>query len=446
MKQEVTSKKVFIRTLGCQMNEYDSELIASILTQEGFELVKELKDADVALLNTCAVRETAQRKIYGQVHEIRHALVGKNFRIGILGCMATSLREELLANKSLDIDFVVGPDSYKRLPDLIRESFSEQHPKVFDVTLSEFETYSDIYPEREKSVNAWVAVMRGCNNFCTFCVVPYTRGRERSRSVENIVAEVKRLADEGFPQVTLLGQNVNSYRSEGFDFAGLLEAVSRVEGIKRIRFTSPHPKDFPLDLIEVIADNAKVCKHIHLPLQAGNNRVLELMNRTYTKDDYLKLVHAIRKRCPGIALTTDIIVGFPTETPEEFEDTVAVMREVQFDSAFIFKYSPRKGTIASRKYRDDISEEEKTRRIVLLNDLQTEITLKKNREHIGQIHSTMIEALKAKRSENLVQGRNDANKIVIISDDNYQLGQIVPVRITAATPHVLKGEKIAASA
>ena len=314
--------------------------------------------------------------------------------------------------------------------------------KPFDVTLSEFETYSDIYPSRQEGVNAWIATSRGCNNFCTFCVVPYTRGRERSRTVNNVIEEVKRLADEGFKQVTLLGQNVNSYHDGQNDFADLLDAVSRVNGIRRIRFTSPHPKDFPEKVLNVVAHNEKVCKHIHLPLQAGNNRVLDLMNRTYTQEEFLQLVDKTRKLSPNIALSTDIIVGFPTETDEEFQDTIKVMREVEFDSAFIFKYSERKGTIASKKYPDDVTEEKKTERIMIINDLQKEITYKKNRSHIGQSYEVLIEDDATNKSLESVPGRTDGNKLVIIPTGNYGKGDFITVQITDATPHALKGQPL----
>ncbi len=380
-------KKVYIETFGCQMNEYDTELVRAILTKEKYEFTSSPEDAEIILLNTCSVRENANRKVYGRIHKIRSEKGKERVLIGVLGCMATNFRQDLLKDPNLPIDFVVGPDSYKRLPNLIRE-VEEEGKKAFDVTLSEFETYSDVYPLREGGVNAWIAVMRGCDNFCTFCVVPYTRGRERSRSPESVLEEIRRLAQEGFRQVTLLGQNVNSYRYEGKDFADLLEMVSKVDGIERIRFTSPHPKDFPERLIEVIAENPKVCKHIHLPLQAGNDRILDLMNRTYTQKEFLELVEKLRDRIPGLVLTTDIIVGFPTETDEEFEDTVKVVREVEFDSAFIFKYSERPKTIAARKYPDDVPEEVKTERIVRLNEIQKEISLKKNRAHIGEVHES----------------------------------------------------------
>ena len=438
-----------IETYGCQMNSYDSELVCSILAKANYVLVSTEEEADVVLLNTCAIREHAHQKVYNRIHEIKRGHNGNPVMIGILGCMATNLRTDLLENRRLDIDFIAGPDSYKRLPALIRECLGDEgrgtrdeRRKIFDVTLSEFETYSDVYPRRERGVNAWLAVMRGCNNFCTFCVVPYTRGRERSRSVENVVEETRRLAGEGFKQVTLLGQNVNSYHCEDRDFADLLEAVSGVEGIKRIRFTSPHPKDFPDKLLEVVARNPKVCKHIHLPVQSGNNRILELMDRTYTKEEYLALAGKIRVQCPSIALTTDIIVGFPSETDEEFRDTVALMQDVEFDAAFIFKYSERKGTIAARKYPDNVPESVKTERIVHLNEVQKAISLKKNRAHIGQMHEILIESQGSKRSADESQGRTDGNKIVTLTRGCFALGEFVAVRVTEASAHTLKGVAI----
>lgn len=425
------------------MNEYDTELIRAILTKENYAFVPTEDEADIVMLNTCAIRENAHRKVYGRIHDIRHRRNGNPVLIGLLGCMATNLRKDLLEDRRLKIDLIAGPDSYKRLPDLIREA-AQTGERAYDVTLSEFETYSDITPLRKEGVNAWIAVMRGCNNFCTFCVVPYTRGRERSRSVDNVVEEVRRLAEEGFKQVTLLGQNVNSYRYEEADFADLIEQVSRVEGIERIRFTSPHPKDFPEKLLKVVAENPKACKHIHLPLQSGNDRVLDLMNRTYTQKEYWELVDKIRTLSPGIALTTDIIVGFPTETDAEFEETVKVMEEVKFESAFIFKYSERKGTVASQKFPDDVSDKVKTDRIMRLNELQKRISLEKNHAHIGEVQQIMVEALGTARSDDELQGRTDGNKLTIVpnnpSNSTPKLGDFLKVRITGATPHVLKGE------
>lgn len=432
-------KLIFIETYGCQMNEYDSELVRSILKKENYEFVADEFSADIVMLNTCAIREHAHRKVYGRVHSLRHARgKDKPVMIGILGCMATNLRQDLLEDRSLKIDFIAGPDSYKRLPQLIHEA-SDEGQKTYDVTLSEFETYSDINPSRKEGVNAWIAVMRGCNNFCTFCVVPYTRGRERSRSPENVVEEVRRLAQEGFKQVTLLGQNVNSYRYEDFDFAYLMDEVSKVAGIERIRFTSPHPKDFPDRFLDLMAVNPKICKHIHLPLQAGNNRVLDMMNRTYTNEEFLNLVDKIRSKIQNIALTTDVIVGFPTETDNEFEDTIQVIAKAQFDSAFTFKYSERQGTIASKKYPDDVPEAIKTERIMRLNGLQKEITLKKNEAHINQVVEILIEPTPPDKPSTNSVGRTDGNKLVILPKGDYQIGSLVEVTITDATPHALKG-------
>ncbi len=434
-------KKVYIETYGCQMNVYDTELVKAILDKHNYTLTDNEAEAEVFLLNTCSVRENANRKVYNRIQQFKSKRNGDRVLIGVLGCMATNFRQQLLKDPRLPIDFIAGPDSYKRLPKLIEE-VSQTGEKIFDVTLSEFETYSDVYPSRSGGVNAWIAVMRGCDNFCTFCVVPYTRGRERSRDPENVVAEVQQLAAEGFRQVTLLGQNVNSYRFEDKDFAYLLERVSTVEGIERIRFTSPHPKDFPDSLLRVIAENPKVCKQIHLPLQAGNDRVLEMMNRTYTQKEFLDLVDKIRTLIPDVVLTTDIIVGFPTETDAEFEDTVRVVETVQFDSAFIFKYSERPKTVAARRFPDDVPDEVKTERIVRLNDIQKKISYQKNLAHVGEIHEVLIEEEKTKKSPDHYQGRNDGNKIVIFPKGEYQKGQFVNVRILDATPHVLLGEVV----
>jgi tRNA-2-methylthio-N6-dimethylallyladenosine synthase len=478
MINQPTQNKIFIETYGCQMNVADTEIIKAVLAKANYAFVSTEDDADIVMLNTCAIRENAHRKVYGRVHEIRNnrrkklnALnqsldpklpkltkrdVMDGPMIGILGCMATNLRKELFEARNLKIDFIAGPDSYKRLPDLIEEALqykqltdscqspvaSRQRRKIYDVTLSEFETYSDIYPQHEKGVNAWVSVMRGCNNFCTFCVVPYTRGRERSRSVDNVVEEVKRLTGEGFKQVTLLGQNVNSYNDGERDFADLIEAVSRVNGIERIRFTSPHPKDFPDKLLQVIADNPKACKSVHLPLQSGNNRILDLMNRTYTQEEFLALVEKTRRLIPNAALTTDVIVGFSSETEAEFEDTMKVMREVEFDTAFIFKYSERKQTMASRKFPDDISADVKTQRITRLQEMQMAITLKKNEAHIGETQTILLDEENATKTGEFYAGRTDGNKLVIVPKGPYRKGDFLDVKIHGATPHALKGKVV----
>jgi tRNA-2-methylthio-N6-dimethylallyladenosine synthase len=436
-------KKVFIETYGCQMNVYDTEIVKSVLGGSGYELTDSEAEADIVLLNTCSVRENANRKVYNRIHNIQQGRKGEKVQIGILGCMATNFRKQLLDNPRLPIDFIAGPDSYKRLPQLLENlNGGGKEAKNFDVTLSEFETYSDVYPTQNGGVNAWIAVMRGCDNFCTFCVVPYTRGRERSRSPENVLDEVKRLAAQGYRQVTLLGQNVNSYRYEGRDFAYLLEKVSEVPGIRRIRCPSPHPKDFPRNLLKVIAENPKVCKQIHLPLQAGNDRILEMMKRTYTQKEYLELVDEIRSLYPQMVLSSDIIVGFPGESSAEFEDTVKVMEKVIYDSAFIFKYSERPQTIAQRKFPDDVPEDVKTERIVRLNEIQKRHSYRKNLAHVGEIQGVLIEEERTKKSPDEYQGRNDGNKIVIFPKGGYRKGQFVKVKISDATANVLRGEVV----
>jgi tRNA-2-methylthio-N6-dimethylallyladenosine synthase len=429
-------EKVFIETYGCQMNVYDTELVKSILTKNNFTIVDQEDSAQIVMLNTCSVRDNANRKIYNRVHEIKKR--NETILIGVLGCMATNFKKDLLDNKKLNIDFIAGPDSYKQLPTLIAD-LKGTSEKTYDVNLSEFETYSDIYPAREKGVNAWIAVMRGCNNFCTFCVVPYTRGRERSRDPENVVQEVKRLVSEGYKQVTLLGQNVNSYKYEEFDFADLIRKVSDVEGVERIRYTSPHPKDYPTKLLELMAERDNVCKQLHMPLQAGNDRVLHKMNRTYTKQEFLDLIDHARKIIPDVKISTDIIVGFPTETQEEFEDTVDVMKKVEFDQAFIFKYSERPNTRAAQKFPDDVSEEDKKTRIMELVALQKEHALKSNTSEIGKTQLVLIEEETSKKSPGQAVGRTDGNVLVLFKNNGHKVGDIVPVTITEATPHIIRG-------
>ncbi len=430
-------KKVYIETYGCQMNVYDTEIIKTILSKEGYEFTDVPEKADALFLNTCSVRENAHQKVRQRINVLKQLKrKNKNLIMGVVGCMAQNLRNELLEDK-VGVDIVAGPDSYRKLPELISH-VEKTGEKDFALTLSEYETYSDIFPTHEKGINAWVAVMRGCDNFCTFCVVPYTRGRERSRDPQNVRGEVEKLADQGFKQVTLLGQNVNSYKYESYDFAALMEMVSEVQNIERIRFTSPHPKDFPDRLLSVIAENPKVCKHIHLPLQAGNNRILDLMNRTYTKEEFLNLVDKIRNKIPDIILTTDIIVGFPGETEEEFLDTLKVVKKVEFDSAFMFKYSERKNTIASKKYPDDVSDEDKTSRITRLVELQRLISNKQNNAHIGQVFNVLIEGPAKKRNQ--LSGRNDGNKIVVFDNKgDYKTGDLVKVKIEEASTNTLIG-------
>ena len=431
--------KVYIETYGCQMNEYDTELVKTILKKNDYDFTEAPEQAEIIFLNTCSVRENAHDKVHQRLGVFRQLRKeNKNLIMGVLGCMAQNLRKELL-EKKIGVDIVAGPDSYKKLPEMLNR-VHKTGEKEFSLTLSEFETYSDIFPTRESGVNAWVAVMRGCDNFCTFCVVPYTRGRERSRDPLNIVEEVKRLAGEGFKQVTLLGQNVNSYQFGSHDFADLIAMVSEVSGIERIRFISPHPKDFPVKLIDIVANNEKACKQIHLPLQSGNDRILDLMNRTYSQKEFLDLVDLMRNKIPDLALSTDVIVGFPTESDEEYEDTLKLIREVRFDSAFMFKYSERKQTIAQRKFPDDVAEEVKTDRLIELVEMQRKINFENNQHHLGKTFEVLVEG-KAKKPDQLM-GRNKANKIVVFPDQGQKVCDFVNVLIDEVTPNTLIGSVV----
>lgn len=431
---------VFIETFGCQMNEYDTELVRSILTDNGYRFTDSADQADVVLLNTCAIRENAHNKVYGHLGALKSLKQDKGLVIGVLGCMAQNLKQDLLDDQSL-IDVLAGPDSYRALPELLEQAAAGR--KGLAVDLSEYETYSDITPTRVEGVTAWIAVMRGCDNFCAFCVVPYTRGRERSRDFAGVVREAEALAASGCAQITLLGQNVNSYRDGAHDFADLLRAVAEVRGIERVRFISPHPKDFPEKLLEVVAGHPKICKHIHLPLQAGNDRILRLMDRTYTRAEYLALVDRIRSRCPEIVLTTDIIAGFCSETDAECRDTETLMRQVDYHAAYVFQYSERKHTIAARKYPDDVPADVKAARVTQLIELQRGISLKKNREMIGQTLVVLVEG-EGKRSREQWMGRTDGNIVTVFPKTGHSLtpGSRAPVRITDATVTTLYGESL----
>jgi len=397
------------------MNEYDSELVRSLLISGGFVLTSDRVRADVILMNTCAIRENAHTKVYTHLSDLRALKRQRPLVVGVLGCMAQNLKEEL-TNKEPLVDVLAGPDSYRQLPKLIAEAIEAQEQglrlKGSAVDLSEYETYDDVIPQRRDGVNAWIAVMRGCDNFCSFCVVPYTRGRERSREPEGILAEARLVVAQGFKQITLLGQNVNSYRSGDWDFARLLVAVADVPGIERVRFTSPHPKDFPPALVDAVSSHPKVCKHIHLPAQSGNDRILGLMNRTYSREAYLELVDRIRAVNQDIVLTTDIIAGFCSETDAEFADTYRLLAEVRYHAAFIFKYSERKHTIAARKFADDVPEAVKSERVTALVDLQREISRERNRAYIGSILPVLVEG-DAKRSSQQGMGKTDGNITVV---------------------------------
>lgn len=429
--------QVYMETFGCQMNEYDTELVRSIMKARGFHFTPVDEEADVILFNTCAIRENAHNRLYGHLARYKARKKERGLVIGVLGCMAQNLKQELLDTRSW-IDVLVGPDAYRRLPDLLTDALEHQR-RGLAVDLSEYETYAQIVPDRGGGVNGWIAVMRGCDNFCSFCVVPYTRGRERSRDPEGILEEARRLASQGVRQITLLGQNVNSYRSGAWDFARLLVAVADVPGIQRVRFTSPHPKDFPPGLLEAVAQHPIICNQIHLPLQSGNDRILERMGRGYTCREYLTLVEVIRSKGP-LVLTTDLICGFCGETDEEFQDTYDLMKEMEYQAAFVFKYSERKHTIAARKYLDDIPEQVKGYRTNQLIELQKEISLQKNQALIGAEVGVMIEGA-AKKSDQQWMGHTEANVTVVWPKDDLMRspGDFASVLIQDATPSTLYG-------
>ena len=429
--------QVYLETFGCQMNEYDSELVRSLLKSRGFGLTDYADQADVLLFNTCAIRENAHNRVYGHLGKYKALKQERGLVIGVLGCMAQNLKKELLDRQPL-IDVLVGPDAYRRLPDLLLQTI-EKRTRELAVDLSEYETYEHILPERCGGVNAWIAVMRGCDNFCSFCVVPYTRGRERSRNPEGLLLEAQQLAERGYKQVTLLGQNVNSFRYEHWDFARLLIAVAEVPGIERVRFMSPHPKDFPPALLEAVANHPKICRQIHLPVQSGNDRMLEVMGRNYTRKEYVQLVEAIRRR-GDIILTTDIICGFSGETDEEYLDTYRLVEEVGYQNAFVFKYSERKNTIAIRKYPDDIPESVKSDRVSRIVDLQRSISLQKNQSLIGTRIEVLVEG-ESKKSHEQWMGHTEWNTTVVWdkSLSPSQPGDIVSIAIEDASASTLFG-------
>ncbi len=439
-----TLPQVHIETFGCQMNESDSELVRSMLKREGFVFTEDRERADVVLVNTCAIRENAHNKIYGHLAELKAIKRQRPLVVGVLGCMAQNLKSELAEKEPL-IDVLAGPDSYRQLPSLLTHALEAQGQglaqKGFALDLSEYETYEGVMPDRENGMNAWITVMRGCDNFCSFCVVPYTRGRERSRDPESILLEARDAAARGFKQITLLGQNVNSYHHDEWDFARLIKAVADTDAIERVRFTSPHPKDFPPALIDAIAAHPKICKHVHLPLQAGNDRILELMGRNYTGAEYLALVGRIRAVIPDVVLTTDIICGFCSETDAEFRDTCRIVEEAQLDSAYTFKYSERKHTIAARKYADDVPDQVKGQRVLKLVEIQRAITAERNRYYIGKNVEILVEG-DATRSPTQGMGKTDGNITVVWEKGigDFRPGTLITKQIFDASAATLYGE------
>ena len=436
-------KKLLIETYGCQMNVADSEVVASIMDMAGYEVCENPDEADAVFLNTCSVRAAAEQKILSRL-EYWHSQQRKGRRIiiGVLGCMAERAKEELLEEHHADL--VVGPDAYMSLPDLIAQA--EAGHKAINVELSTVETYRDVVPSRlhTSHIGGFVSIMRGCNNFCHYCIVPYTRGRERSRDVQSILREVKDLEARGFKEVTLLGQNVNSYASEedgGVGFAQLLRMVARSVPEMRVRFTTSHPKDMSDETLYTIAEEPNICHHIHLPVQSGSDRILKLMNRRYTREWYLQRVEAIRRIIPDCAITTDIFAGYCSETEEDHQLSLSLMEECAYDSAFMFKYSERPGTYASKHLADDVPEEVKIRRLNELIALQNNLSAQSNQRSIGQEYEILIEGV-SKRSRDQLFGRTGQNKVVVIDRENWKIGDKVRVRITDSSSATLKGISI----
>ena len=431
-------KRYYIETYGCQMNVYDSELVGSMLNKCGYKITHDIKSADAIFLNTCAIREKAEETVHNKLDSLQSLKNNKpELLLGVLGCMAQNLKDVILDSKPY-VDVVLGPDSYRKIPEIITNR-NENMNHYVDTRLSKFEVYDDMFPSRREGVNAWISIMRGCDKFCTFCIVPFTRGRERSRSIEGIKKEAIEAIRQGFVEITLLGQNVNSYRTPEGDFSNLLDEIAQIEGIKRIRYTSPHPQDIDEDLVKVMAKHSNICNNIHLPLQAGSDRILKRMNRTYTKQEFLNLVQMIRSIIPDCELSTDIIVGFPGETEDEFKETIEVVKASLFNSAFMFKYSSRPGTKASQ-YSDQISEEDKQARLEELIDVQKETTLLRNQRYIGQTVDVLIEK-DSKRSELQWSGRTEGNMWVVFDKSNCSsIKDIVKVKINSTHGVTLFGE------
>lgn len=441
----MSNKRLFIETYGCQMNVADSEVVASIMEMHGYHLCETIDEADAVFINTCSIRDNAEQKIVSRLAYFRSLKRKKHLIVGVLGCMAERVREELVSNHGVDL--VAGPDAYLDLPALI--SAVEQGQPAVNVELSTTETYRDIVPARmgHSRVSGYISIMRGCNNFCSYCIVPYTRGRERSREPESILRELADLKDRGFKEAILLGQNVNSYNyiaEDGtrIDFPALLRMVAEAAGEgMRVRFTTSHPKDMSDEILEAIASHPALCHHIHLPVQSGNNRILQLMNRKYTREWYLDRVAAIRRIIPDCGISSDLFCGFHSETEEEFEETLSLMREVCYDSSFLFKYSERPGTFASKHLPDDIDEDTKIARLQRMIDLQNELSLESNRRDIGKTFEVLVEGF-SKRSREQLFGRTQQNKVVVFPRGNHHVGDFVKVKVYEASSATLLGEEV----
>ena len=449
MAVEETSgaRQVYLETYGCQMNVSDSEIVASVLQESGYGLTHDPDEADVVLINTCAIRENAEQKVRTRLGMLRAEKQKRDdhFMIGVLGCMAERLREKLLEQEKL-VDIVAGPDAYRDLPTLLADADKTGQAAV-NVQLSKEETYADITPVRydDNGVSAYVSVMRGCDNMCAFCVVPFTRGRERSRPVTSILSEVSQLVEKGYKEVTVLGQNVNSYlyqeNGTSVNFAELLDRVSRISPELRVRYSTSHPKDCSDELLHVHAERHNVCNYIHLPVQHGNTEVLDRMRRTYTREKYLALIERARSICPGIALSTDIIAGFCGETEDQHRDTLSLMEQVRYDHAYMFKYSERPDTYAARKYKDDVPEDVKQRRLQEIIELQRQHSLASNQRDVGEVVTVLVEGT-SKKSDAQLCGRTDTNKMVVFDREDYEKGEYVNVRVADCTSATLLGEPL----
>ena len=436
-------KKVFIETYGCQMNFSDSEIVGSIMKSIDYELTTDINQASVIFLNTCSIRDNAEQRVNRRLKELRsYKKKNPELKIGLLGCMAERLKEQIFNEEAVDL--IVGPDAYRDLPNLLNTVDSGQ--KAANVILSEEETYAEIEPVRLDSngISAFISIMRGCENFCTYCVVPYTRGKERSRNPETIINEAKDLFEKGYREITLLGQNVNSYQWDGnheINFTRLLESVALINPLLRVRFATSHPKDISDELLYCIAKHENICNAIHLPVQSGSSEVLKRMNRKYTREWYMNRIEAIKTIIPDCAISTDIIAGFCAETDENHQDTISLMKWVGFDYAYMFKYSERPDTVAAKRFKDDIAEEIKSKRLEEIIDLQMKLALESNQRDIGKTFKVLIDNV-SKRSKLKLSGRNSQNKVVVFPKENLNIGDYVSIQITDCTAATLMGEAI----
>ncbi|MEA3316955.1 MAG: tRNA (N6-isopentenyl adenosine(37)-C2)-methylthiotransferase MiaB [Bacteroidota bacterium] len=449
-------QKFYIETYGCQMNVADSEVVISILQDEGYEKTNEINEADIILINTCSIRENAEQRVWGRLDVFKNIKKKKpSLRVGVIGCMAERLKEDII-NKKKIVDIVVGPDAYKDLPTLLDTAKNGQ--KVVNVLLSQDETYGDISPVRldKNGVSAFVSIMRGCNNMCTYCIVPFVRGRERSRDPESIIREIKEIVEQGYKEITLLGQNVNSYNWESdeehkhkhihkhrhnISFAQLLEKVAKLNPNLRIRFTTSHPKDISNDLLYTMAMYNNICNHIHLPAQSGSTNVLKLMNRNYTREEYMDRIMAIKEILPECAISTDMMTGFCNETEEDHKDTLSLMEWVNYDYAYMFKYSERPYTKAARIFDDNVPEEVKSRRLTEIIDLQNSLSKINKKQDIGKIYEVLVEG-PSKKSEMSLVGRNSQNKVIVFPREDYKIGDYVNVKINETTSATLIGTAV----